>query len=60
MSMKIIKNNNAVTYGIIECVCDTIDDITSLPQNAEMGSTALIIESKEVYMKNGSGEWVKL
>ena len=54
-----VKHDNDVSYGINEYVCDTFDDLANLPKCA-MGSTALIITTSEVYMKNSSGEWVKL
>lgn len=54
-----VKHDNDVSYGINEYVCDTADDLVGLPK-CSMGSTALIISTSEVYMKNSSGEWVKL
>ena len=54
-----VKHDNDVSYGINEYVCDTVDDLISLPK-CSMGSMALIISTSEVYMKNSSGEWVKL
>jgi hypothetical protein len=54
-----IKHDNEVSYGINEYVCDSTDDLINLPK-CSMGSTALIITTSEVYMKNSSGEWVKL
>ena len=54
-----VKHDNDVSYGINEYVCDTVDDLVSLPK-CSMGSMALIISTSEVYMKNSSGEWVKL
>lgn len=56
---KIIKNDNDVTYGIKEFALDSIADLKTLPK-CEMGSTAFIIESGEVYIKNSAGEWVKI
>lgn len=58
--IKMIGANGEVTYGIVEFVCDSPDEIESLPRGAEMGSTCIVISTSEVYMKNGVGEWVKL
>ena len=46
-------------YGVNEYVCDTPDDLVTLPRCA-MGSIAIIISDSTVYMKNSKGEWVKL
>lgn len=56
---KITKNDNDIAYGIKEFVCDTEKDLELLP-NCEMGSTAIVIETASVYIKNGKNEWVKL
>lgn len=56
---KITSNDGDVAYGIKEFVCDTIDDLETLP-SCRMGSVAIIIATASVYMKNSKGEWVKL
>lgn len=55
----VIAHDGDVTYGVNEYVCDTVDDLLTLPP-CNMGSTAIIISTSEVYMRNGKGEWVKL
>lgn len=55
----VIAHDGDVTYGVNEYVCDTVDDLLTLPP-CSMGSTAIIISTSEVYMRNGKGEWVKL
>ena len=57
----ITKRNDDVVYGIVEYVCDKLDDLDSLPRCVP-GSTAIILEpgNAAVYMKNTEGEWVKL
>ena len=56
---KITSNDGDVAYGIKEFVCDTLDDLNTLPP-CQMGSTAIVIDIATVYMKNSKGEWVKL
>jgi hypothetical protein len=56
---KITSNDGDVAYGIKEFVCDTLDDLNTLPP-CQMGSVAIVIANAEVYMKNSKGEWVKL
>ena len=56
---KITSNDGDVAYGIKEFVCDTVDDLETLP-SCQMGSVAIIIATASVYMKNSKGEWVKL
>lgn len=55
-----ISQSGIATYGIQEYAIDTPDDISSLPTDIPMGSTALIISTSEVYMLNGSKKWVKI
>lgn len=55
----IIANDGDVAYKIKEFACDTVEDLEKLP-NCAMGSTAIVIATTEVYMKDSSGKWVKL
>lgn len=44
----------------VECVCDKDADISQLPKNSEKwiaGSTAFVIGSSKVLMKNSDNEW---
>ena len=52
---KIVGYSEA-SAGIKEFVADTEEDVDKLP-SCEMGSTVYVIESGNVYMKNGNGEW---
>ena len=45
-----------VEYGINEYVCDTSDDLQSLPR-CKMGSVALVLKDSSVYVKDGNGDW---
>jgi hypothetical protein len=56
---KITKNDNDVSHGVKEFVCDAVNDIQSLPA-CEMGSKVLVIENSTTYIKNGAGYWVVL
>ena len=56
---KITKNDNDVSHGVKEFVCDAVNDIQSLPA-CEMGSKVLVIENSTTYIKNGAGHWVAL
>ena len=58
--IKIIAQNGQVAYDVYEYIVDTYEDIETIPARAGAGSTALVIESSEVYIKNTSGEWIKL
>lgn len=56
---KLISNDGDVSYGIKEFVCDTPEDIVTLP-SCQMGSTCVVISTSDVYMLNSQKEWVKL
>ena len=59
--INIYSQNGDTGYSIIEYILDTENDLTGLAElKAGAGSTALIISTSEVYMKNSLGEWVKL
>lgn len=48
-----------VEYGVNEYVCDTVEDLESLPR-CKMGSTVLVLETSDVYVKDGNGDWRKI
>ena len=56
---KVTQLDGDVQYGVNEYVCDTANDLATLPR-CSMGSVAIIISTGEVYMKNSQNEWVKL
>lgn len=56
----ITKINGKVVYDLKEFVLDTAADVDNLPRNVAMGSSAFVIETGDVYMMNGNGEWVKI
>ena len=60
MLNRLTDGNGHTLYQVSECVADTEKDIENLPKNVAPGSTAICIATSEVYMLNGSREWVKL
>ena len=54
------SENGKISYGRKEQTVDDISDIINLPKDDPMGSYAFVISSSEVYMLNGSREWVKI
>lgn len=57
---KLTSSNGEIVYGVNEYVLDTSEDLKNLPPHCAMGSSAIVISTGEVYMKNSSNEWVKL
>lgn len=57
----IIKRDTDTVYNVNEYMCDSVEDLDSLPRCAS-GSIAIILEkgNTAVYMKNSKDEWVKL
>jgi hypothetical protein len=56
---KLISHDGNPAYGLQEYVVDSAEDIKNLP-HCDMGSTALVISTGEVYMADSKGEWHKL
>ena len=56
---KITKNDNDISYNVKEFVCDTVEDLQTLPK-CEMGSLAIVISEASVYLRNSAGKWVKI
>lgn len=54
------SSSGNIQYDVNEYVCDSPEDIPNLPGHCATGSTAIIIATAEVYIKNSAGEWVKL
>jgi hypothetical protein len=57
----IIKRDESVVYNVNEYMCDSVEDLDSLPRCAP-GSVAIVLEegNAAAYMKNTEGKWVKL
>lgn len=45
------------TRMIREYICDTVEDIESLPADCVMGSTARITSPPAIYRKMSNGKW---
>ena len=58
--IKIKSSNGNIAYDIYEYVVDNANEINALPAACGMGSTAIVISTGELYIKNGEGKWVKL
>ena len=61
--INIISQNGDIGYNITELVLDTPEDLKTLKDktwNMAPGSSAFIISTSDVYMLNGSREWVKI
>ena len=57
--INVVSSKGVVDYGHKEYILDTPDDLKELPEHKDCspGSTAFIISTSQVYMKNGQGEW---
>lgn len=58
--INILSQAGRVDYNTKEFVLDTTADLEKLNDigdSCDAGSTAFIIETSEIYMKNGQGEW---
>lgn len=53
-----LVNYAEASSGVKEFVVDTAEELESIT-NCEMGSTALVIDTSAIYIKNGKGEWVE-
>lgn len=58
MSYLETKYSGRFTAGNYFYLCDTRDDVSSLPE-APMGSAASVIEDGSVWIINSSGEWIE-
>lgn len=56
---KIVKSNGDTAHDITEFMVDAVEDIASLPSYVAMGSKAYVIDTGELYIKNGHNEWRK-
>ena len=54
---KIIRSNGDIAHDITEFIVDNAEDIQTLPAYASMGSKVYVINTGELYIKNGKNEW---
>lgn len=53
--IKVFDNYNNSNYR--EYICDDISDISSLPVDCAVGSTAFVIDGSSVYMLGNDKQW---
>ena len=62
--INILSQAGQVDYRTKEFILDTEQDLVDLKNETglicDAGSTAFIISTSEIYMKNGQGEWIKI
>lgn len=51
------KQNDDIAYNIREYVCDTEEDIASIPTDCAPGSSLVVIETGNIYLLNTSFTW---
>ena len=64
MGYKIIQEGNNKQHDVYDLVVDTLEDLNTLPDHVDGGSTAIVLKGisggVEVRIKSPSGEWVAL
>ena len=55
-----VSQSGHTTYGLLEYVIDTPADINKLPLDVPMGSSALCLDTCDVYVLNGNKEWTNI
>lgn len=61
--INLLSHAGQLDYNTMEFILDTISDIEDLKINyktCDAGSTAFVIATSQVFMKNGQGEWIEL
>ena len=60
--MQLIQKGNTPNTPIETWICDTEQEVSSIPSKAPIGSIALILtnDGLVVKMKNNAGDWVAL
>lgn len=53
----IYSNSGHTAYGVKEYICDTNADVDLLPLDDTPGSSALVIDSGDLYILNSKHEW---
>lgn len=56
MISKLTQSGN-ITYGFMEFVVDSFDDLANITDKAIMGSTAFCINNKKMYILDGAKTW---
>ncbi len=60
--MQLIQKGNTPNTPIETWICDTEQEVNSIPSKAPIGSIAIILtnDGSVIKMKNNSGEWKEL
>lgn len=62
--ISIYSQNGEVEYKVTDFILDSTEDLSKLQEKYSKtcgpGSSALILETSDVYMLSGQREWVKL
>lgn len=56
----IMKQGDRTNSQVTEFVLDNPEDVSTLPTDVGVGSTAICISTAEVFMLNNSKEWKSL
>lgn len=54
------SNRGQIAYGHKEFIVDFTSDVSSLPTDCAVGSTAFVIETSQYYMLNNQKMWIKV
>jgi len=57
MAFKITQQGDTVESYMIECICDKLSDLETLPKDWPAGSSCLVIENSSVWMLGLDGLW---
>lgn len=60
--IQLTATNGKTSYNQDEYVVDAVEDLDEIlkHKSAAMGSTAFVIETSQVFMLNGEGEWKEI
>ncbi len=61
--VRLTATNGKKQYNQDEWVVDTVADLDKIPERnggSEMGSTAFVIKTSQVFMKDSEGKWVEI
>lgn len=55
-----MKQGDRTRANVVQLVLDSPDDLSTLPTDVGVGSTAICISTADVYILNNSKEWKQL
>ena len=56
--INLYKQDGETLYGIKEFLLDSPQDLSELPTNVRIGSSAIVIQTGQTYILNGYKKWV--